>query len=102
MIVEIRLGIVVAAEGAHDKDTALAPVVVQNQVSVLEHLKAQGWRSSVQGNHIDRPCQSFFEQCADLQRVGEHIFGRHGGWKQNATSTSLREWSVPRAVDPNR
>ena len=46
MIVEVWLGIVVPAQGVHDKDTTLCTVLFQEQAPMLEYLEAQGGRSS--------------------------------------------------------
>ncbi len=46
---------------------------------MLEHLEAQSRRSSVQGNHVNRPTQRLIQNNADLQRTGEYVFRRQLG-----------------------
>ena len=57
MIIEIWFGIIVSAQGVHDKDTTLRTILLQEQSPMLEHLEAQGWRGSIQGNHVHRQAQ---------------------------------------------
>ena len=40
MIVEVWLGIVVLAQGVHNKDTTLCTILFQEQSSMLQHLEA--------------------------------------------------------------
>ena len=73
MIVEVWLGIVVPAQGVHNEETALCTILLQDQAPLFEYLEAQGWRGSVQGDHIHRPVQRFVQNGANLHRAGEHV-----------------------------
>ncbi len=77
MIVQVRLGVIVLVQSPHDKEAARSAVVFQKQTSALEHLKAQSWRGAVQSDNVYGPAQSFFQDCADLERVG-----KDGLWRQ--------------------
>ena len=83
MIVEVWLGIVIPAQGVHNKDTTLCTVLFQEQAPILEHLEAQGRRSSVQCNHVNRSTQRLVQNDADLQRTGEHVCHRQLGCEKH-------------------
>lgn len=73
MIVEVWFGIVVPAQGVHNEDTTLCTILFEEQSPMFEHLEAQGWRGSVQGNHVHRLVQRFVQNDANLQSAVEHV-----------------------------
>ena len=73
MIVEVWFGIVASAQGVHNEDATLCTILFEEQSPMFEHLEAQGWRGSVQGDHIHRPVQRFVQNGANLQRAGKQV-----------------------------
>ncbi len=69
LVVQVWLGVIVPAQGAHDKETAPGAIVFQEQASMLEHLEAQSWRGPIQGNQIHRLAKCILQESADLQRA---------------------------------
>jgi hypothetical protein len=76
VIIEVWFGIVVSAQGVHEKDTTLRTILLQEQSAMLENLEAQGWRGPVQGNHVHRQTQALVQHGANLQRPGKQVCRR--------------------------
>ena len=81
--VQVWLGVIIPAQGAHDKETAPGAIVFQEQASMLEYLEAQGWRGPVQGNQIHRLAKRILLESADLQCAREQLFRRQPGLEKH-------------------
>jgi hypothetical protein len=76
LIVQVWLGVIIPAQGAHHKETAPGAIVFQKEASMLEYLEAQSWRGPVQGNQIHRLAKRILQESTDLQRAREQLLRR--------------------------
>jgi hypothetical protein len=83
MIVEVRLGVVVPAQGVHVEDASLSTVSFQDKAPMLQHLETEGRWGLVESNHVYRPPECFIQYGADLQRASEQFLCRHSGREQH-------------------
>lgn len=72
MVLQVWLHVVVAPQGAHDEEAATRRIRFSEKLPVLQHLKADGRRRSVQSNHVNLPPQRSLQKHADLDGPCKH------------------------------